>query len=263
METRELFERLIVDEPPLRLSPLAPLRPAGRRTERRRYAERRSRALVAVVVVGSGVVVAGAAWDGSHDRPCLGHPECTSISRTGTAGRPGFCLLLGGSDQRLATRAVYELLRAAYGGGLERLSPPASRCSAAPPITDKTQFVGRRWSTGPRGLGMLRVVTDTAAEANTRYAGLLSGDVCAEASRRSQRVRLNRRLRARGTARRRQPVDLSGRESTPGDISNRSSTSPWARRCSNATRSSSPRTAARWTCSSDPDERCGRTDSRR
>lgn len=90
------------------------------------------------------------------------------------------------------------------------------------PVTDATQFVGTQVQYRTRGgTGMLRVVTDTAADTRSRYSGLLSGDLCAELAGRStddgtlagcRRVA----LAGGGTL-----WTYSRRESTPGEISNR------------------------------------------
>src|SRR3954469_7331924 len=76
METRELFERLIADEPPLRLSPTSAIRD-GRRAATHRWSSAAAGA-VAVVVVFSGVVVELAS---GHQATSLAHPTHTATAR--------------------------------------------------------------------------------------------------------------------------------------------------------------------------------------
>jgi hypothetical protein len=179
METRELFERLVVDEPPLTIS-ASVASAAGRRTERRRYAGAAS-LLVAVVVVGSGVFVQSQQGTRSPGAGTTASPSpVVSSSAKPTSGVPSLPFL--SADQISHSNArVYGLL-VAYAGGAAQVAQGSPLWDTAP-ITDKTVFVATQveYRSGS-GTGLLRVVTNTARDAKTRYAGLLDGNLCTEAN---------------------------------------------------------------------------------
>ncbi|MDX6254255.1 MAG: hypothetical protein QOJ11_589 [Frankiales bacterium] len=219
METRELFERLVYDEPPLTLIPSSAVA-NGRRAQQHRYAGVAG-LLVTVVVIGIGVLVEAQSRPVPSTTPVgspAPPPTTPSLASVATFS-------FGSAAQITASNArVYGLL-VSYAGG-RALVTRGDLTWDTPAITDKTQFVGTQVEyRASAGTGMLRVVTDTAAEAKTRYAGLLSGDLCGQ---------LQGRSTGEGTF-----VDCvheslpgggglwtySRRESTPGQITNRDSSS--------------------------------------
>ena len=115
---------------------------------------------------------------------------------------------------------VYGIL-VAYAGGAAVVTRGAPLWDTNP-VTKATQFVGTQVQYRTSGgTGMVRVVTDTATEAKSRYGGLLNGDLCAELAGRSTDDGTFVDCRRQGLAGGGTLWTYSRKEATPGEISNR------------------------------------------
>ena len=177
METRELFERLVQDEPALTISPAASSATAHHAAQRRGGLVSGVSVVVIVVAIIGAVQLAAPA---QGDRGALGRTGGThGTAGTTNASNVVTSLAFASAAQISASNAkVYDLLIKHAGG-------PSAVTHGSPtwdsnPVSDKTRFLGTQVQyAAPGGVASLTIVTGAPADSRFRYRDFGTGSPCA------------------------------------------------------------------------------------